>query len=119
VVGRGQAGLAAGYYLARTRIPFLILDAETRVGESWLESWRRRWDFLELFTPARYSAIPELAFPGDPECYPGKTRWPTTSSTTPTPANYPSDTTAGWSPSSAARVATGSPPSRANTTPLR
>jgi len=68
VVGGGQAGLAAGYYLAQARIPFLILDADTRVGES----WRRRWDSLELFTPARYSALPELAFPGDPEHYPGK-----------------------------------------------
>src|SRR5260370_35951619 len=68
VIGGGQAGLAAGYYLARTRIPFLILDAEARAGDS----WRRRWDSLELFTAARYSALPGLPFPGDPEHFPRK-----------------------------------------------
>ncbi len=68
VIGGGQAGLAAGYYLAQARIPFLILDAEARAGDA----WRRRWDSLELFTAARYSALPGLAFPGDPEHFPGK-----------------------------------------------
>jgi putative flavoprotein involved in K+ transport len=68
VVGGGQAGLVAGYYLSRAGIPFLILDAGSRVGEA----WRRRWDSLELFTAGRYSALPGLAFPGDPERFPGK-----------------------------------------------
>ena len=68
MIGGGQAGLTAGYYLLQARIPFLILDAQAHVGES----WRRRWDSLELFTPARYSALPDLTFPGDPEHYPGK-----------------------------------------------
>jgi putative flavoprotein involved in K+ transport len=68
VIGGGQAGLAAGYYLSQARIPFLILDAGARAGDS----WRRRWDSLELFTAARYSALPGLPFPGDPEHYPGK-----------------------------------------------
>jgi len=68
VVGGGQAGLAAGYYLARAGIPFLIFDAGARVGDA----WRRRWDSLTLFTAARYSALPGLAFPGDPEHFPGK-----------------------------------------------
>jgi len=68
VIGGGQAGLSAGYYLAQARIPFLILDAEARAGDS----WRRRWDSLELFTAARYSALPGLPFPGDPEHFPGK-----------------------------------------------
>ena len=68
VIGGGQAGLAAGYYLSLARVPFLILDAEARGGDS----WRRRWDSLELFTVARYSALPGLAFPGDPEHFPGK-----------------------------------------------
>jgi putative flavoprotein involved in K+ transport len=68
VIGGGQAGLTAGYYLSQAKIPFLILDAEERVGES----WRRRWDSLELFTPARYSALPDLPFPGHPEHYAGK-----------------------------------------------
>src|SRR6266567_4500155 len=68
VIGGGQAGLAAGYYLSQARIPFLILDADARAGDS----WRRRWDSLELFTAARYSALPGLPFPGDPEHFPGK-----------------------------------------------
>jgi putative flavoprotein involved in K+ transport len=68
VVGGGQAGLAAGYYLKQGVIPFVILDAAPRGGQS----WRERWDSLELFTPARYSALPGLPFPGDRERYPGK-----------------------------------------------
>jgi putative flavoprotein involved in K+ transport len=68
VVGGGQAGLTAGYYLAWAAVPFRILDAEARVGDA----WRRRWDSLELFTAGRYSALPGLDFPGDPERFPGK-----------------------------------------------
>ena len=60
VLGGGQAGLAVGYHLARRNLPFLILDANERVGDS----WRKRWDSLRLFTPARYNALPGLAFPG-------------------------------------------------------
>ena len=31
-----------------------------------------RWDSLKLFTPARYSSLPGLPFPGDPDAYPGR-----------------------------------------------
>jgi putative flavoprotein involved in K+ transport len=68
VAGGGQAGMAAGHYLAQAGIPFLILDAGAAAGES----WRQRWDSLELFTPARYSSLPGMRFPGDPGHYPGK-----------------------------------------------
>jgi putative flavoprotein involved in K+ transport len=68
VVGGGQAGLTAGYYLTQARIPFVVLHAGLRVGDS----WRQRWDSLTLFTPAVYSALPGLPFPGHPEHYPGK-----------------------------------------------
>src|SRR4051794_31867844 len=68
VIGGGQAGLAAGHFLKRAQVPFVILDAEARVGDA----WRNRWDTLELFTAARYSALPGLDFPGDPEHFPGK-----------------------------------------------
>ena len=60
ILGGGQAGLAVGYHLARRDLPFLILDANERIGDS----WRRRWDSLRLFTPARYNALPGMAFPG-------------------------------------------------------
>ena len=60
VVGGGQAGLAVGYHLARRNLPFVVLDANERIGDS----WRKRWDSLRLFTPARYNALPGMAFPG-------------------------------------------------------
>jgi putative flavoprotein involved in K+ transport len=68
VIGGGQAGMAAGYYLSKAGTGFLILDAGTQAGQA----WRQRWDSLELFTPARYSSLPGLPFPGDPGHYPGK-----------------------------------------------
>ncbi len=63
VIGGGQAGLAVGYYLSKRGIPFVILDAHPRVGDA----WRRRWDSLRLFTPARFSGLPGLSFPGKSE----------------------------------------------------
>ena len=65
VVGGGQAGLAIGYFLAQRGYDFTILDA----AEEPAAAWRQRWDSLTLFTPARYSALPGLAFPGDPDRY--------------------------------------------------
>jgi putative flavoprotein involved in K+ transport len=66
VIGAGQAGLVMGYYLARQGRRFVILDR----GDSIAPAWRERWDSLRLFTPRRYSALPGLAFPGDPDGYP-------------------------------------------------
>jgi putative flavoprotein involved in K+ transport len=66
VVGAGQAGLAMGYFLARQGRSFVILDAADSIGAA----WRTRWDSLTLFTPRRYSGLPGLPFPGDPEGYP-------------------------------------------------
>jgi putative flavoprotein involved in K+ transport len=60
VVGGGQAGLAVGYHLVQRELPFVILDASARIGDS----WRKRWDSLRLFTPARFNALPGMAFPG-------------------------------------------------------
>jgi putative flavoprotein involved in K+ transport len=68
VVGGGQAGLAIGYFLARQGRDFTILEAAEVPGAA----WRERWDSLKLFTPARYDALPGLAFPGDPGSYPGR-----------------------------------------------
>jgi putative flavoprotein involved in K+ transport len=66
VVGAGQAGLAAGYFLARQGRRFVILEA----GPSVASAWRERWDSLLLFTSRRYDSLPGLAFPGDPDGYP-------------------------------------------------
>jgi putative flavoprotein involved in K+ transport len=68
VVGGGQAGLSAGYHLKQAGVESVILDAGQRSGDA----WRTRWDSLELFTAARYSTLPGLPFPGDPEHFPGK-----------------------------------------------
>jgi len=68
VVGAGQAGLAMGYFLARQDRNFTILEAADEPAAA----WRDRWDSLKLFTPARYDALPGLAFPGDPWNYPGR-----------------------------------------------
>jgi putative flavoprotein involved in K+ transport len=59
VVGGGQAGLSVGYQLARRGIPCLILDESERIGDS----WRKRWDSLRLFTPARYDGLAGMRFP--------------------------------------------------------
>jgi putative flavoprotein involved in K+ transport len=66
VIGAGQAGLAMGYSLKRRGRRFVILE---RAGEL-APAWRERWDSLTLFTPRRYSALPGLHFPGDPDGYP-------------------------------------------------
>ena len=66
VVGAGQAGLAMGYFLARQGRRFVILERASSVGAA----WRERWESLTLFTPRRYSGMPGLPFPGDPDGYP-------------------------------------------------
>ena len=68
IIGGGQAGLAVGYHLAARDLDFVILDAEPRVGDT----WRRRWDSLRLFTPARYSGLPGMPFPAPPTHLPDK-----------------------------------------------
>ncbi len=68
VIGGGQAGLATGYHLKKQGLPFVILDANPRVGDA----WRNRWDSLRVFTPARYSSLPGLPFPSKPFHYPTK-----------------------------------------------
>jgi putative flavoprotein involved in K+ transport len=59
VIGAGQAGLSAGYHLAARGLPFVILDADARIGDH----WRQRWDSLRLYSPARYDSLPGMRFP--------------------------------------------------------
>ncbi|MEU0492103.1 ArsO family NAD(P)H-dependent flavin-containing monooxygenase [Nocardiopsis sp. NPDC006139] len=54
VIGAGQAGLAAGYFLRRAGADFVILDAADRPGGS----WPLYWDSLRLFSPAAHSMLP-------------------------------------------------------------
>ena len=68
IVGGSQAGLAVGYHLARRGLPFVILDAHERIGDA----WRKRWDSLRLFTPARYDGLPGMPFPAPAHSFPTK-----------------------------------------------
>jgi putative flavoprotein involved in K+ transport len=68
VIGGGQAGLSMGYHLARRGLEFVILESHLRVGDS----WRRRWDSLRLFTPARFDGLVGMPFPAPPHTFPTK-----------------------------------------------
>ena len=68
VIGGGQAGLSVGYHLKNLGLSFVIVDASRRIGDA----WRRRWDSLRLFTPARYDGLDGLPFPAPPNHFPTK-----------------------------------------------
>jgi putative flavoprotein involved in K+ transport len=68
IIGGGQAGLSVGYCLQQQRRDFIILDANERIGDA----WRKRWDSLRLFTPARYNGLAGMPFPAPPYSYPTK-----------------------------------------------
>jgi len=68
VIGGGQAGLAMGYHLARRGRPFLILEANDQIGDS----WRGRWNSLRLFTPARYDGLPGTPYPAPGWSFPSR-----------------------------------------------
>jgi putative flavoprotein involved in K+ transport len=66
VIGAGQSGLAAARSLEPHGISPVVLEA----GPEPAGSWPRYYDSLALFSPARYSGMPGLDFPGDPSRYP-------------------------------------------------
>lgn len=68
VIGGGQAGLAAGYYLAQQGRNFVILDDRPRTGDI----WRSRWDTLRLFTPSQFDGLPGMPYPAAPQYFPTK-----------------------------------------------
>lgn len=68
VIGAGQAGLSVGYHLRRLGRRFVILEGHRRIGDT----WRKRWDSLRLFTPARFDALPGLPFPAAGWSFPTK-----------------------------------------------
>ncbi|MEU5864029.1 ArsO family NAD(P)H-dependent flavin-containing monooxygenase [Nonomuraea sp. NPDC047529] len=63
MIGGGQAGLAAGYYLRRAKVDFVILDAQDSAGGA----WQHAWDSLRLFSPAQYSSLPGRMMPIPPD----------------------------------------------------
>jgi putative flavoprotein involved in K+ transport len=68
VIGAGQAGLSVGYHLAQRGIPFVILEARERIGDS----WRERWDSLRLFTTGRLDGLDGMPFPAPGHRFPTK-----------------------------------------------
>jgi putative flavoprotein involved in K+ transport len=68
VIGGGQAGLSVGYHLAKRNTQFVILDENARVGDA----WRKRWDSLRLFTPARFNGLPGMRFDAPRWSFPTK-----------------------------------------------
>ena len=68
IIGGGQSGLSVAYHLKRLGIPFIVLEANAHVGDS----WRHRWDSLRLFTPARYDGLVGMRFPAPPFSFPSK-----------------------------------------------
>jgi putative flavoprotein involved in K+ transport len=68
IIGGSQAGLSVGYHLKKQGRPFVILDANERIGDA----WRKRWDSLRLFTPARYSGLAGWRFPAPAVSFPTK-----------------------------------------------
>ena len=68
IIGGGQAGLATAYHLAKRGRRAVILDENERIGDA----WRRRWDSLRLFTPAKYDGLPGFRFPARRWSFPTK-----------------------------------------------
>ena len=46
----------------------MILDANERIGDS----WRKRWDSLRLFTPAKFDSLAGMRFPAPRNSFPTK-----------------------------------------------
>ncbi|WP_144507153.1 flavin-containing monooxygenase [Bacillus mycoides] len=68
IVGAGQAGLTMGYYLKQAGYSFLLLEAGKRIGDS----WRNRYDSLQLFTPREFSSLPGMILKGEGNGFPYK-----------------------------------------------
>ncbi|MET9956255.1 NAD(P)/FAD-dependent oxidoreductase [Streptomyces sp. NPDC006339] len=67
IIGAGQSGLATAALAPRhgfTRT--LVLEAADQPGGT----WPLHYDSLTLFSPARYSALPGMRFPGNPDRHP-------------------------------------------------
>jgi putative flavoprotein involved in K+ transport len=61
VIGAGQAGLAASYYLTQQGRDHVVLE-QSRVGESWRIG---RWDSFTLVTPNWQLQLPGFEYQGD------------------------------------------------------
>jgi putative flavoprotein involved in K+ transport len=68
IVGAGQYGLIASYFLKLQKLDFLLLEKNDRVGDN----WRKRFESMKLFSPAKYNALPGLPIALDGDVRPTK-----------------------------------------------
>jgi putative flavoprotein involved in K+ transport len=68
IVGGGQSGLAAARAVRQAGPRPLVLEAGNQAAGSWPDYYNS----LTMFSPARYSGMPGMPFPGDPDRYPGR-----------------------------------------------
>ena len=59
MVGGGQGGLSLGARLHLLGVPYVIVEADARVGDS----WRKRYPGLMLHDPVWYDHLPYMPFP--------------------------------------------------------
>ncbi len=59
IIGGGQGGIALGARLKRLGVPTIILEKNTRAGDS----WRNRYESLCLHDPVWYDHLPYIPFP--------------------------------------------------------
>ncbi|OON67831.1 flavin-containing monooxygenase [Hymenobacter sp. CRA2] len=68
IIGAGQAGLAAAYFLQQAQVSSILLEQAPTIGAQWAS----RYDSLRLFSPAWASGLPGLPWPGSQRRYPTK-----------------------------------------------
>lgn len=68
IIGGGQAGLSTGYHLKQRGRTSVIIDALGRLGDN----WRRHYDSLQLYSPAKLNGLPGTVFPGPAMSLPTK-----------------------------------------------
>ena len=66
IIGGGQAALATAYFLRRTELSFVILDANEHAGGA----WQHAWDSLQLFSTGAWSSIAGWMMPTTKAEYP-------------------------------------------------
>lgn len=67
IVGAGQSALALAYFLKRSKLDVVLLDANPQPGGAWTHGWNS----LRLFSPAQWSSLPGWPMPAMPG-YPGR-----------------------------------------------
>ncbi len=68
VIGGGQSALATAYFLKRSGMSYVLLDADPAPGGA----WQHGWDSLRLFSPSSWSSIAGWPMPAVSEETPSR-----------------------------------------------